>query len=205
MALFHTKPWRCSVHEFYGEMACLFQVAIRHETQTADNQSLASSAFLWLGRFQTWNIYSWLAIWVISLMNTQPAPSWITRQIRITQSPRPFQSSISRGLFFFFHPSLRTLSSDINPPLSFHPHVQPIFPRWIITASSSLLTYIISPSRFQFMSLIIHIGKYNLGLKRIENSLTTYPKYFTILSPYLFCLPTMSLITPYRPSSLSCI
>lgn len=46
-----------------------------------------------------------------------------------------------------------------------------------------------------------HRGKHNLGLKRIENPLTTYPKSFAILSPYLFCLPTMSLITPYRPPS----
>lgn len=36
---------------------------------------------------------------------------------------------LKRSFFLFFHPSLRTLSSDINPPLSFHPHVQPIFPR----------------------------------------------------------------------------
>ncbi|KUM63870.1 hypothetical protein ACN42_g3220 [Penicillium freii] len=33
-------------------------------------------------------------------MNTQPTPWWITRQTRTTQSPRPFQSSLSTGLFF---------------------------------------------------------------------------------------------------------
>jgi hypothetical protein len=39
-------PWRCSVHEPPGKMACLFQVATRHETLAADKQSLAPSTFL---------------------------------------------------------------------------------------------------------------------------------------------------------------
>lgn len=117
-------------------------------------------------------------------------------------SPNPnliSETFISKGLLFFFQPSLQTGSSDINPPLSFRPYMFNPSPRDELppTAISSLLTYIISP-RFQFMSSNHNTsGKHNLGLKRIENpSFTTYPKSFAIALYVLSSVPQCLLLPP---------
>ncbi|KAJ5842745.1 uncharacterized protein N7525_000486, partial [Penicillium rubens] len=161
-------------------MACLFQVTTRHETLAADKQSLAPSTFL-------------LATVEISgvkhahLLGGSPNPNLIS------------ETFISKGLLFFFQPSLQTGSSDINPPLSFRPYMFNPSPRDELppTAISSLLTYIISP-RFQFMSSNHNTsGKHNLGLKRIENpSFTTYPKSFAIALYVLSSVPQCLLLPP---------
>ncbi|KAJ6138004.1 hypothetical protein N7471_004490 [Penicillium samsonianum] len=86
-------------------MACLFQVATRHETLTADKQSLAPSTFLWLH--------------LLSGSPAKPEPPNL----------RDLSELLLKRSFFFEPPSLRTVSSDINPSLSFQPYVQPISPR----------------------------------------------------------------------------
>ncbi|KAJ6153020.1 hypothetical protein N7497_007339, partial [Penicillium chrysogenum] len=107
-------------------MACLFQAATRHETLAADKQSLAPSTFL----LATVEISG-----VKHAVGSLSPPWWIAK-------PKPNLRDLHlKRSSLFFQPSLQTVSSDINPPLSFRPYMFNPSPRDELppTAISSLL------------------------------------------------------------------